>query len=126
MDGERLARASLALDAAYCTTIGLLALALRTRLSGLLGLPAAVIAAAGVAAIGWAGLVIGQALRTDWHRGTAETATANMGVSIALAVASAFHPGRGARLLLSFVSLDVASFGVAQLIALARRATSSG
>lgn len=126
MDGERLARASLALDAAYCTTIGLLALALRARLSGLVGLPAVVIAAAGVAAIGWAGLVVGQALRTDWHRGTAETAAANMGASIALATASAFHPDRRVRLLLSFSALDVAAFGVAQLIALARRATGPG
>jgi hypothetical protein len=121
MGGRRLARVALALDVLYCATLGLLVVALRARLGGLLQVPSLVVAAAGVVTIGCAGLVLGQAVRRDWRRAIKQTMAGNAGVAMLLAVAAALHPARGARILLAFLALDVISFAVAQGVSLLRR-----
>ncbi|MEX1294763.1 MAG: hypothetical protein AB1Z67_01195, partial [Candidatus Limnocylindrales bacterium] len=120
MRGERLARVTLALDAIYCAFVGLVTIALRRPIGGLVGLPAVVIAALGAAVIGWAYVVIGQTVRIDWRRGIWQTMTANSVVAFLLALGAALHPGRGASAMMAFVSLDVMSIAAAQAISLIR------
>ena len=111
----------LALDFIYCAVAGTIAMVLRGRLGGLMRLPAVLIAAVGAAAFGWAMLVLAQTVRIDWRTGVKQVLAANVAASTVLAVAAAFHPVRGARLLLAFVSLDVMSFAVLQAVALVKR-----
>ncbi|MGD8485701.1 MAG: hypothetical protein PVG27_13255 [Chloroflexota bacterium] len=120
MGGERLARVSLVLDGVYCLIVGSLLVALRVHAGGLLRVPALVVAAAGVATVGWAVTLFGQGARIDWRTGIKQVLTANALAAVALAVAAALHPVRGARILLGFVSLDVVAFAVAQGISLIR------
>ena len=101
------------LDAMYCAIIGLLLVAMRARIGGLLQVPGLLVAAVGAATVGWAGVVLGQAMRRDWRRAIKQTMVANAGVSMLLAVAAALHPARGARAFLAFTALDVVSFGSA-------------
>ncbi len=121
MGAERLARASLALDAIYCLISGALLVILRARVGGLLRLPGTLIAAAGAATVGWAMVVLGQTVRIDWRTGIKQVLGVNALVSILLAIAAALHPARGARLLLAFISLDVMSLAVVQGVSLVRR-----
>jgi hypothetical protein len=120
MNGERLARASLALDAVYCALMGLLIIVLRARIGGLVGLPGLLIGAVGAAIVGWAYVVLGQTARMDWRKGVKQTLSANVAVSVLLALGAALHPVRGARALLAFLALDAISFAVAQGISLVR------
>ena len=62
----------------------------------------------------------GELYRIDWRTGSKQVLTANALAAVALAVAAALHPVRGARILLAFVSLDVVAFAVAQGISLIR------
>ena len=87
MGGKRLARAALAFDAVYCAIVGLLVVALRARLGGLLQVPSLVVAAAGVATVGWAGIVLGQAVRRDWRTAIKQSMVVNAGVAVLLTVA---------------------------------------
>ena len=112
---------SLAFDAIYCLLTGTLLVVLRARLGGLLRTPPSLVAAAGGATAGWALIVLGQTVRIDWRRGIKQVLSVNGVASVLLAVAAAFHPARGARVLLAFVSLDVMALGVAQGISLIRR-----
>jgi hypothetical protein len=121
MSGERLARLTLALDAVYCGVLGLLTIALRGRIGGLVGLPGVVIGALGAAVIGWAYVVLGQTVRIDWRRGIKQTVAANSVAAFLLALGAALHPGRGASAIMAFVSLDVISIAVAQTLSLIRR-----
>lgn len=120
MSGERLARASLALDAVYCAFIGLAAIVFRRRISGLVGIPGPAVGALGAAVIGWAYVVLGQTVRIDWRRGVKQMMTANTIVASLLTLASALHPGRGASALMAFVSLDLISIAAVQAVALTR------
>ena len=120
MGGERLARVTLALDAIYCGVMGLLAIVFRARIGGLVRLPGAFVGAIGAAVIGWAYVVLGQTVRIDWRRGIKETVAANAFAAMLLALGAALHPGRGASALMAFVSLDVISIAVAQLLSLTR------
>jgi tetrahydromethanopterin S-methyltransferase subunit E len=120
MNGERLARVSLALDAVYCGLVGLLIIVLRARIGGLVRLPALLIGAIGAAIVGWAYVVLGQTARIDWRKGVKQTLSANVVVSVLLALGAALHPVRGARALLAFLALEVMSFAVAQGISLVR------
>lgn len=121
MSGERLARVSLALNAVYCAFFGLLAIAFRSRIGGLVGLPGLVVGALGAAVIGWAYVLLAQTVRIDWRRGIKETVAASSAVAVLLALGAALHPGRGASALMAFVSLDVISIAVAQALSLMRR-----
>ena len=120
MNGERLARVSLAIDAVYCAVMGLLVIVFRARIGGLMRLPAVLIAAAGAGIVGWAYVVLAQAVRIDWRKGIKQTLAANAAVSVVLTLAAALHPARGARALLAFLALDVVSLAVAQAISLIR------
>ena len=121
MGGERLGRVALALDVIYCLLTGALLVLFRARVGGLLRLPAPLVAAAGGAVAGWAVIVLGQTVRIDWRRGIKQVLTANVVASVVLAVVAAFHPARGARVLLAFIALDVMALAVAQGISLVRR-----
>lgn len=118
MNGERLARVSLALDAVYCGLMGLLIIALRARIGGLVRLPALLVGAVGAAIVGWAYVVLGQTARMDWRKGVKQTLSANVVVSVLLALGAALHPARGARALLAFLALEVTTFAVAQGLSL--------
>ncbi len=121
MTGERLARVTLALDAGYCAVMGLLVIVFRARIAGLVRLPGVAIGALGAAIIGWAYVVLGQAVRLDWRRGIKQTLTANVAAASLLALGAALHPGRGASALMAFVSLDAISMAMAQAFSLTRR-----
>jgi len=121
MSGERLARASLALDAIYCLISGALLVVFRARAGGLLRVPALLIAAAGAATIGWAMVALGQTVRIDWRTGVKQVLAANVLASVLLAIGAALHPARGARMLLAFISLDVMSIAAIQGVSLVRR-----
>ncbi len=121
MSGERLARASLALDAIFCSSVGFLFVVFRARLAGILHLPVGLIVAAGVAIVGWATVVLGQTVRIDWRLGAKQTAAANAAASALLGLGAALHPARGARVFLVVSALKVGSFAVAQVISLLRR-----
>jgi hypothetical protein len=125
MGGQRLARVALVFDAMYCAIVGMLLVAMRARIGGLLQVPGLLVAAVGVATVGYAGVVLGQAMRRDWGRAIKQTMVANAGVSMLLAVAAALHPARGARAFLAFAALDVVSFAVAQGVSLLRRGVRS-
>ena len=71
--------------------------------------------------VGWAYVVLGQAVRMDWRRGIKEMVAANSVVAVLLALGAALHPGRGASALMAFIALDVISIAVAQTLALLRR-----
>jgi hypothetical protein len=120
MHGERLARAALALDAIYSAMVGLSIILLRARIGGLIGLPGVLIGALGAALVGWAYVLLAQTVRIDWRRGVGQTVAANTAASLALVTAAAFHPARGARLLLGFVALDAKVLAVAEGISLIR------
>ena len=98
MNGERLARVSLALDAVYCGLMGLLIIVLRARIGGLVRLPALLIGAIGAAIVGWAYVVLGQTARIDWRKGVKQTLSANVVGVRAAGARSGAPPGpRGAR-----------------------------
>jgi len=120
MNGERLARLTLALDAVYCAVMGLTVIVFRARIGGLMRVPGLLIGALGAAVIGWAYVVLGQTVRIDWRRGIKQTLAANTVVATLLALGAALHPGRGASALMAFVSLDVISIAVAQALSLIR------
>ena len=123
MNGERLARVSLAIDAVYSALMGLSIIAFHARLGGLLRLPGILVAAFGAAVVAWAYVVLAQTVRIDWRKGIVQTLTANAMVATLLALAAAFHPARGARVLLGFVALDAISLAVAEGISLIRGRT---
>lgn len=120
MNGERLARVTLALDAVYCAVMGLIVIVFRARIGGLMRVPGVVIGALGAAVIGWAYVMLGQTVRIDWRRGIKQTLAANTLTAMLLALGAALHPGRGASALMAFVSLDVISIAVAQAFSLFR------
>lgn len=109
------------MNAVYCAFFGLLAIAFRSRIGGLVGLPGLVVGALGAAVIGWAYVLLAQTVRIDWRRGIKETVAASSAVAVLLALGAALHPGRGASALMAFVSLDVISIAVAQALSLMRR-----
>jgi len=121
MSGERLARASLALESIFCGSVGVLFIVLRARLAGILHLPAGLVVAAGVVIVGWATVVLGQTVRVDWRSGAKQTAAANTAAAALLGLGAALHPARGARAFLVVSALEVGSFAVAQVISLLRR-----
>jgi hypothetical protein len=120
MSGERLARVSLAIDAVYSALMGLSIIVFRARIGGLLRLPGILVGAFGAAVVGWAYVVLAQTVRFDWRMGIKQTMSANTVVATSLALAAAFHPARGARVLLGFVALDAMSLAVAESISLIR------
>ena len=126
MSGERFGRAWLALDFIYCAVVGSVAIALRARIGGLMRLPGILVAAVGAAVLGWGMLVLAQTVRIDWRTGVKQVLVINGTIAVLLAGLAAFHPVRGARLLLAFVSLDAMSFAVAQGLTLWRRGSREG
>lgn len=123
MNGQRLARASLLLDALFCAAVGAALVALRHRLSTSLRLPGMVVGGLGLGTIGWAGVVVAQALRRDWRSAAKQTASANALGAVTLAGAAAMHPGRRARAMLALTAVEVAAFAVPQALSLVRRRT---
>ena len=116
--GERLGRGSLAVNAAFCTVVGIVLIGARRRIARLLGGRSIVAGIAGVATIGWAGIVVSQVVRPDWRAATARIAAANLAGMSALMVAASLHPRRRARFVLTGAAIDVAILAVVQLAAL--------
>ena len=120
MSGQRLARASLLLDAAYCATLGVVLIVLRKRLARTLRLPGLAVATIGAGAAGWSAVVLVQALRQDWRAAAVQIALANLAAAAALIVSAALHPARGARVLLAVTASEVFGFAVALGLSLLR------
>jgi len=120
MSGELLARRLLRLDAFYCAGAGLIAVLLFAPLATLLDTPPAVPAVAGIATVGWAGLVHRLAARPSWRSPVAAVAAANVVGAAAIAALAILAPATAARVLLGAVAVEVAAFAVAQLVALRR------
>jgi hypothetical protein len=121
MDGQRLARVSLLLDALFSAAVGASFVVLRARLARVLRLPAILVAGVGLSTVGWAGLVLVQALRPDWRSGARQIAAANVVASAGLAAGVALHPGRSARGLLAITAIEVFGFAVPLALSLVRR-----
>jgi methyl coenzyme M reductase alpha subunit len=120
MTGQRLARVSLLIDAVFCATVGIVLIALRKRLGQTLRLPGLIVAAIGAGAAGWSAVVLAQALRGDWRTAAGQVALANVAGAAALIVVAAFHPARGARVLLATTAAEVFGFAVALGLSLLR------
>jgi hypothetical protein len=120
MTGQRLARASLLIDAIFCATLGVALIVMRQRLAQTLRLPGVAVAALGAGVAGWSAVVLVQALRADWRAAAAQIALANVAGSAALVVVAALHPGRGARVLLATTAAEVFGFAVALGLSLLR------
>ena len=121
MNGERIARSSLALDAASCAVAGVTMAFLRRPIARFLHAPRPLIGAAGAGTATWAAVVALQSVRGDWRTGAAQVGAANMAATVALLSAAVLHPERRARIVLSLTAAEVAAFGVTQLVALIDR-----
>lgn len=118
---ERLGRTALHADASYCAAVGTLTTALSKPLSKLLGVRRAAVAGAGVAALGWSGLVESLARRPDWERSVRAVALANTAAAVTLLGLAATRKRRGAWILVAGTALDAACFAAVQYYALSRR-----
>lgn len=118
---ERLGRTALHADASYCVGVGLLTAALSSPIANLLGVRRTAVAAAGLSAIGWAGLVETLARRPDWDRSVRTVAVANTTATVVLLGFAATRKRRGAWILVGGTALDAACFAAVQFYSLSRR-----
>jgi hypothetical protein len=117
MRGERLGRKLLRLDALYCFSAGVIAVALSVPLARLFDTPAVVPAGAGTATLLWALYLRRLAAAADWRRAVSVVAAANLAGAVAVATLAVFAPSLAGQLLLAAVAVEVATFAVGQAAA---------
>jgi len=110
---EESARRALRWDAAYCTVAGVIIAAFATSIEHGLEVSAWIVAATGVGAVMWAGVLAGLARHDRWRRSTAVAAAANGAGALAIAVWAVANGGT-AGLLLGLLAAQLAAFGVIQ------------
>lgn len=120
MAGEGSARRLLRWDAAYCAAGGLVALSASRPLGALLGVPAAVLVAAGTTALAWAGVLLVLARRPSWRAPLATVAGLNAAAAAGAALLALAAPRLAAQLLLAAVACEVLVLAAAQAVALRR------
>ena len=118
MRGERLGRQALRLDAAYCLGAGGLAVVVARPFASLFGVPAALVAGLGVAAVVWASVLLVLARRAGWRIPVALVAGANVLAAVCFAALALLAPGFAAQVLLAAVAAEVLAFAGAQAVAL--------
>lgn len=114
MDTDSRGRLSLGLDAAYCAAAAAVAVAAPTAIASVLGISPKLVRSAGVATIGWAGLLAVLARR---GRAVGTVGVANAAAASALLVSSTRAARPAGRALLSAVGIEVAAFAGSQLAA---------
>lgn len=122
---EVLARRSLGLDAAFCTAVGSVAVVAAGPVGRAVALPAPVVRTAGVAAIGWGGVVGLWSVAEDWQPPTRRVLGANalgaaalVGHAAALVGHAAVKGTRGGRVGVLVLAAAVTGFAGSQLKAL--------
>ena len=118
IDGDRLGRWSLRLDAAYCAVLGALVAVGCGQIANAVAFPPLVIAAAGVTVVVWAGGILWMLSRLPLRLALRLVMTAN----ILAAVAVGFVSGAAATALIVLavlaVAVDIALFAASQAVAL--------
>ena len=118
MDGETLARRSLAIDSLYCLAVGTTVYLTRGRLAALVQAKPAVVGSAGLATVGWSALVNRLSKRDGWRSVTSLVAVANAAASAVLLAVALKQPKAAARVVLVATSADVGAFALSQAVAL--------
>lgn len=118
MTGDRLARASLRLDAIYCISLGILVGAMAPVATNPVGLPVVLLVGAGIATALW-GVYVWRASRSQPLRTSARLVMiANIVASAGLAVTGLVAGTTVLALAAGVLAVDVAAFAVSQGIAL--------
>jgi predicted permease len=118
--GESLGRRTLYLDAAYCAGGGLVAIAAAGPLASVFGVPTALVALLGAAAIAWAGLLLVLARGPRWRRSVALVAAANVAATCGFLALAVLLPRVAAQVLLAAVAVEVLVFAGVQAAAVRR------
>lgn len=122
MDGLRLGRLSLRLDAAYCAVVAVCLALFAVPLSGALGLPDGAVLAAAAGAAVWALALHLAAHGTRLQPALVVVLVANTAGALGIAALAVTRPVDALSLLLGGVALEVAAFAVSQAVALRRPA----
>lgn len=125
MNGERLGTISLRLDAVYCLILGAIVAASSTVIATVVDLPALVILLAGLAVMGWAGLVEWMRSRLDLRVALRWVLIANVVATLAVALVSMTAATVLAVLAILAISVDIALFAGSQALALGRLRTTT-
>ena len=118
LDGERVGRWSLRLDAAYCAVLGTVLAVSAPALTSVLALPAAVLMAAGIVVVAWAGLVVGLLARLRLRPALRLVMVVNVLAALGVAAVSVAAATAFAVLAVLAVAVDVALFAASQAVAL--------
>lgn len=117
VDGERLGRWSLRIDAVYCASLGAAVAFLAPVLAGPLGIPGEGIRAAGAAVVVWAGVVAALLTRLDLSAALRVVMAANIVAALAVAAVSTIAGTALAVISVLAVAVDVALFAASQAMA---------
>lgn len=120
MNGERLGRLSLRIDAVYCLVVGLAVAISAPFLTPAVALPAPLMVAIGVAVVVWAGLVERMRARLPLARALRIVLAGNIAATLAVAAVSVTGAALVAVLVILSVAVDIALFAGSQAIALRR------
>ena len=118
LDGERVGRWSLRLDAAYCAVFGTVLAVSAPALTSVLALPAAVLMAAGIVVVAWAGLVVGLLARLRLRPALRLVMVVNVLAALGVAAVSVAAATAFVVLAVLAVAVDVALFAASQAVAL--------
>jgi hypothetical protein len=118
IDGERLGRWSLRLDAAYCAVLGLAVALFAGRIAEGVALPSPLIAATGIAVVVWAGGVLWMLARLPLRAALRLVMIVNVLAAVAVGFASATAATLLIVLAVVAVAVDIALFAASQAIAL--------
>lgn len=118
--GERIGRWSLRLDAAYCAVLGAGVTVGASAVAAALPLPVWLVAAVGVAVVGWAGMVLLMLARLPLRTALRCVMTANLVAAVAVAAVSTTGAAVLVVLAVLAIAIDVALFAGSQAWSLRR------
>lgn len=118
IDGERVGRWSLRLDAAYCAVLGVVVLATVPEIASTLELPHGVIGGIGIATVLWAAVIVGVVARLRLGTALRLVVAANVLAAIGVAGVSTVAVTAIVAVAVLTVAVDVALFAASQVIAL--------
>lgn len=117
-DGETLGRWSLRLDAAYCVLLGGGVALVAAPLTRWVALPEAVLVAAGIAVVVWAGLVLWLVSRVPLRSALRLVMAVNLLAAVVVAAASATSVTVFVVAAVLAIAVDIGLFATSQAIAL--------